>query len=315
MPPRPWSCSPRSCSRQRCSRTTSHSPTSSSTATSRPRCRSSRPASTAGRKARSSTGRWCSVCWAARRWSTSASLGARLAAYATGIMAAIVSFFLFVLVLVASPFDVLPITPADGLGLNPVLRDSGMLIHPPVVLAGFASFAVPFSFAAAAASRQPHRRRLDRAHAALRAARVELPDHRAGARHVVGVPRARLGRLLGLGSGRERRADAVARDHRVPAFGAGAGAARPPARVELRRSSSSRSCSSCSAPSSCAAGSCLRCTRSRSARSGRGSWDSSPRAWCSPECCWRGAPAACAAPASRRRRFRARVRSRCRTCS
>src|SRR5438046_9564621 len=65
-------------------------------------------------------------------------------------MAAIVPFSLLVLALVARPFGVLPIAPADGLGLNPVLRDSGMLIHPPVVLAGSASFAVPFSFAAAA---------------------------------------------------------------------------------------------------------------------------------------------------------------------
>ena len=80
----------------------------------------------------------------------SASLGLRLAAYAAGVMAAIASFFLVVLVMVASPFDLLSITPPDGLGLNPVLRDGGMLIHPPVVLAGFASFAIPFSFAAAA---------------------------------------------------------------------------------------------------------------------------------------------------------------------
>jgi cytochrome c-type biogenesis protein CcmF len=80
----------------------------------------------------------------------SASLGARLAAFATGLMAVILTFFLVVLVLVASPFDLLSITPPDGLGLNPVLRDGGMLIHPPVVLAGFASFAIPFSFAAAA---------------------------------------------------------------------------------------------------------------------------------------------------------------------
>lgn len=80
----------------------------------------------------------------------SASLGARLAAYAAGVLASILSFFLIVLVLVASPFDLLSITPPDGLGLNPVLRDGGMLIHPPVVLAGFASFAIPFSFAAAA---------------------------------------------------------------------------------------------------------------------------------------------------------------------
>jgi len=80
----------------------------------------------------------------------SATLGRRLAAYAAGVMASILSFFLVVLVLVASPFDILAITPPDGLGLNPVLRDGGMLIHPPVVLAGFASFAIPFSFAAAA---------------------------------------------------------------------------------------------------------------------------------------------------------------------
>ena len=80
----------------------------------------------------------------------SASLGVRLAAYAAGVMATIVSFFLVVLVLVASPFDLLSVTPPDGLGLNPILRDGGMLIHPPVVLAGFASFAIPFSFAAAA---------------------------------------------------------------------------------------------------------------------------------------------------------------------
>jgi cytochrome c-type biogenesis protein CcmF len=65
-------------------------------------------------------------------------------------LALILSFFVFVLVLVASPFDLLAVTPPDGLGLNPVLRDGGMLIHPPVVLAGFASFAIPFSFAAAA---------------------------------------------------------------------------------------------------------------------------------------------------------------------
>jgi cytochrome c-type biogenesis protein CcmF len=80
----------------------------------------------------------------------SSRLGLRLAAYAAGILAAIETFLLVVLVLVASPFDLLSLTPPDGLGLNPVLRDGGMLIHPPVVLAGFASFAIPFSFAAAA---------------------------------------------------------------------------------------------------------------------------------------------------------------------
>jgi cytochrome c-type biogenesis protein CcmF len=77
-------------------------------------------------------------------------LEARVAAFATGILATIAAFFLFVLAVVASPFDLLAITPVDGLGLNPVLRDGGMLIHPPVVLAGFAAFAIPFAFACGA---------------------------------------------------------------------------------------------------------------------------------------------------------------------
>jgi cytochrome c-type biogenesis protein CcmF len=80
----------------------------------------------------------------------SSSLGGRVAAYAAGILAAILTFFLFVLAVVASPFELLSVTPPDGLGLNPVLRDGGMLIHPPVVLAGFAAFAIPFAFACAA---------------------------------------------------------------------------------------------------------------------------------------------------------------------
>ena len=75
---------------------------------------------------------------------------ARTAAFATAILATIASFFLFVLAVVASPFDLLAVTPPDGLGLNPVLRDGGMLIHPPVVLAGFAAFAIPFAFACGA---------------------------------------------------------------------------------------------------------------------------------------------------------------------
>jgi cytochrome c-type biogenesis protein CcmF len=80
----------------------------------------------------------------------SATLGGRVSAYATGILATILGFFLFVLAVIASPFDLLSVTPPDGLGLNPVLRDGGMLIHPPGVLAGVAAFAIPFAFACAA---------------------------------------------------------------------------------------------------------------------------------------------------------------------
>jgi len=75
--------------------------------------------------------------------------GVRLQAYAAAILAGLAAFFLALLVFVASPFDLLQLTPADGLGLNPVLRDGGMLIHPPFLLAGFSSFAIPFAFAMA----------------------------------------------------------------------------------------------------------------------------------------------------------------------
>jgi len=47
----------------------------------------------------------------------------------------------------ASP---LPFVPHDGNGLNPLLQDAYMVIHPPMLYLGFVGFAVPFAFAIAA---------------------------------------------------------------------------------------------------------------------------------------------------------------------
>jgi cytochrome c-type biogenesis protein CcmF len=44
----------------------------------------------------------------------------------------------------------LPLYPADGQGLNPLLRHPGMIIHPPMLYLGFVSFVIPFAFAIAA---------------------------------------------------------------------------------------------------------------------------------------------------------------------
>lgn len=41
-------------------------------------------------------------------------------------------------------------TPADGQGLNPLLRHPGMIVHPPLLYLGFVSFVVPYAFAIAA---------------------------------------------------------------------------------------------------------------------------------------------------------------------
>jgi cytochrome c-type biogenesis protein CcmF len=49
-----------------------------------------------------------------------------------------------------SPFAMLPVTPPDGAGLNPLLADPWMVIHPPVMFMGYAMAAVPFALAIAA---------------------------------------------------------------------------------------------------------------------------------------------------------------------
>jgi cytochrome c-type biogenesis protein CcmF len=44
----------------------------------------------------------------------------------------------------------IPFIPRDGAGLNPLLQDAYMVIHPPMLYLGFVGFAVPFAFAMAA---------------------------------------------------------------------------------------------------------------------------------------------------------------------
>jgi len=70
--------------------------------------------------------------------------------YVIGVLMAVETFFLLVLAFVSSPFERMLIVPPDGRGLNPLLYDHGMLIHPPVLLLGYASVAVPYAFAMAA---------------------------------------------------------------------------------------------------------------------------------------------------------------------
>ncbi|HEY7065650.1 MAG TPA: cytochrome c-type biogenesis CcmF C-terminal domain-containing protein [Chloroflexota bacterium] len=75
---------------------------------------------------------------------------ARLLPYVAAVLLGIEIFFLFILGFVASPFERLAFVPPDGRGLNPLLMDPGMRIHPPLLLTGYMSFSVPFAFAIAA---------------------------------------------------------------------------------------------------------------------------------------------------------------------
>jgi cytochrome c-type biogenesis protein CcmF len=57
------------------------------------------------------------------------------------------NLFLMILLIKQSPFRMLPIAPPDGQGLNMLLQDPWMVIHPPVVFLGYAAFIIPFAYA------------------------------------------------------------------------------------------------------------------------------------------------------------------------
>jgi cytochrome c-type biogenesis protein CcmF len=70
--------------------------------------------------------------------------------YVVAVLMVVEAFMTLLLGFVATPFEALPRPPADGVGLNPLLYDPGMRIHPPMLLAGLMSWSVPFAFAIAA---------------------------------------------------------------------------------------------------------------------------------------------------------------------
>jgi cytochrome c-type biogenesis protein CcmF len=72
----------------------------------------------------------------------------RLSAFASTIMAGIQTFFVALLCLGAPPFSIHPgPVPADGAGLNVLLRYPEMVMHPPMLYLGYVGFSVPFAFA------------------------------------------------------------------------------------------------------------------------------------------------------------------------
>jgi cytochrome c-type biogenesis protein CcmF len=66
------------------------------------------------------------------------------------IFSAVSAFFLAVMAFASSPFERLSPVPLDGRGLNPLLEDTSMMTHPPLLYAGFVGLMVPYAFAMAA---------------------------------------------------------------------------------------------------------------------------------------------------------------------
>ncbi|TBR12284.1 MAG: heme lyase CcmF/NrfE family subunit [Lysobacter sp.] len=67
-----------------------------------------------------------------------------------GVMGIIAVGFLAFLIFTSNPFIRLLPAAAEGRDLNPLLQDPGLIIHPPMLYAGYVGFSVPFAFAIAA---------------------------------------------------------------------------------------------------------------------------------------------------------------------
>ncbi len=113
------------------------------------------------------------------------------------------------------PSRALSPAPLEGQELNPLLQDPGLALHPPMLYLGYVGFSMTFSFAVAALIEG----RVDAAWArwvrpwTLLAWIYAHRRHRAG--RALGLLRTGLGRLVVLGSGRERLLHALAGGHRA----------------------------------------------------------------------------------------------------
>ena len=67
-------------------------------------------------------------------------------AYATAVLGGVAAFFLVLIVFYESPFATLASPPAEGNGLNPLLRHPAMMVHPPMLYSGYVGFSIPFAF-------------------------------------------------------------------------------------------------------------------------------------------------------------------------
>jgi len=70
--------------------------------------------------------------------------------YAVAVLLGFGTFFTSLLVFFATPFGQTSPAPQNGVGLDPLLRNPAMIIHPPMLYSGYTFFAIPFAFAVGA---------------------------------------------------------------------------------------------------------------------------------------------------------------------
>ena len=70
--------------------------------------------------------------------------------YAQAVLFGLAGFFTALTVLFANPFATSSPAPTEGAGLDPLLRHTTMMIHPPMLYSGYTLMLVPFAFAVGA---------------------------------------------------------------------------------------------------------------------------------------------------------------------
>jgi cytochrome c-type biogenesis protein CcmF len=70
--------------------------------------------------------------------------------YAVSVLLGFGAFFSSLLVFFATPFALTSPAPVNGAGLDPLLRNPSMMIHPPMLYSGYTFFTIPFAFAVGA---------------------------------------------------------------------------------------------------------------------------------------------------------------------
>ena len=78
------------------------------------------------------------------------SINSKLLASIIGVQTVILSLFLAFILFTSNPFERVDEIPLDGRGLNPLLQDPGLALHPPMLYIGYVGLSVSFSFAVAA---------------------------------------------------------------------------------------------------------------------------------------------------------------------
>ncbi len=89
--------------------------------------------------------------WLLSMWSSLALFLTRrrmrdIASYATAILLGFGAFFISLMIFYANPFATTHPPPAEGAGLDPLLRFPTMMIHPPMLYSGYTLCTIPFAF-------------------------------------------------------------------------------------------------------------------------------------------------------------------------